>query len=479
MKSIKISVIIPTYNNGAKIINPINCIKKQIIPASVKVEFEIIIIDDASSVEKYEQVKEVVKAEENIKLIRCTKNGGPSIARNIGIKEATGEFISFLDSDDLWPENKIQLLLPIFEDTKIEVAGGKVKYMIKDGIDFNIIQEKYEDDQLRTTHVHLGALLVRKNIFDRGYLFDEELRFSEDIDWWNRIREDGINIMLLEETTLKYFIHGENMTFKKIRELNQSLLVVMHKAIKRRKIKKLTHKIPQIKDFRKQRNDVLISVIIPMYNGKNSIGRAIQSVKDQIYNNYEIILVDDGSTDNGANWVKNNFPEVNVIQQENKGVSAARNTGIKESNGDIIAFLDDDDVWLPEKLEKQLAELLKDPYCGWVTCNQKFFWEDNIQRPDFFKSETEKPHRSFVPSSLMIRKHIFISLNGFDESLKRAEDLDLIRRLREHNIKSKNVDEVLLEKWYDGNNLTLVADEGRKSLLQLLHKQIKKENGEN
>jgi len=473
MNSVLISVIIPTFNNGAKIIAPINCVKRQLQPENTKVTYEIIVIDDASEEKYFMEVEKVAATEESVKLIRCEKNGGPSVARNVGMKQAKGDFITFLDSDDLWPENKIKLLMPLFSDSNVEVAGGKVEFQIKEGIEFNL--DQWEDDQQRVTHVHLGALIVRQSIINRGYYFDENLRYSEDIDWWSRIREDNIGISIIEDTTLIYLIHGENMTFNNSHELKKSLLMVIHKSLKRRKEKGLDSKIPQIRDFRKNREDLLISVIVPLYNGLDLIGKAIQSIMNQTYKNIEIILVDDGSTDNGVDWVNINFPAVTVIQQRNKGISAARNAGVKISKGDIIAFLDHDDVWLPEKLEKQLTVLKEDPYCGWVTCNQQILWGENVERPKFYKSELDKPRRSLVPSSFLIRKHILLSMNGFNETLKMREDLDLIRKLRNHKIKESNIDEILLEKWYSGKNMTYNIEQAKADMFAVLRKQIKKD----
>ena len=470
MEPVLISVIIPTYNNGKDISNPLVSIDNQLQPEDCKVSFEIIIIDDGSSKEKFAEVQVLASKRKDVTLLRCDKNGGPSVARNTGLKIAKGELITFLDSDDLWPENKIQILMPLFNNSEFEVAGGKVKYVIADGVNSDI--ERWEDEEKRITHVHLGALLIRRAIFDRGYYFDEGLRYSEDVDWWLRIREDNINICIIEETTLLYQIHGENMTFNKnIHEFG--LLNVLNKSLKRRKEKNSNPQLAQIRDFRMKRKDLLISVIIPMYNGINSIERAIQSILNQTYKNIEIILVDDGSTDGGANLVKNIFPKVTVIQQKNKGVSAARNIGINESKGDLLAFLDHDDVWLPEKLEKQLTLLKGDPYLGWVTCNQQIYWEKNIERPNLLKSGHEKPHRSLVPSSFLIRKHILVSMNGFNESLKMGEDMDLIRKLRNSKIKESNVDEILLEKWYNGKNMTFNIEQAKADMFAVLRKQIK------
>lgn len=98
----------------------------------------------------------------------------------------------------------------------------------------------------------------------------------------------------------------------------------------------------------------LISVVIPTYNRAHYVCEAIDSVLAQTYKNIEIIAVDDGSTDNTKDIIQQYSSRIKYIYQNNAGPSAARNNGIKQSNGDLIAFLDSDDIWLAEKLERQV-----------------------------------------------------------------------------------------------------------------------------
>ena len=107
----------------------------------------------------------------------------------------------------------------------------------------------------------------------------------------------------------------------------------------------------------------LISVIIPMYNSEKTILNALESVRTQTYKgDFEIIVVDDGSVDDSSALVKDyiqKYPKLNIrlIHQENKGVSSARNTGLKNAKGEILTLLDSDDIWLPQKIERQLLYL--------------------------------------------------------------------------------------------------------------------------
>lgn len=101
----------------------------------------------------------------------------------------------------------------------------------------------------------------------------------------------------------------------------------------------------------------LVSTIIPTYNRENLVGEAIESVLDQSYRNVEVVVVDDGSTDGTVERLKQYDNRIKLIVQRNSGPAAARNRGIAASSGDFVAFLDSDDLWLPTKLEKQIAVL--------------------------------------------------------------------------------------------------------------------------
>jgi glycosyltransferase involved in cell wall biosynthesis len=466
-----ISIIIPTHNNGDELRRAILSVLAQDWLSTNRDSIEIIIVNDASEPKYLGQLNQLMIDFPECVLLHMENQSGPSAARNKGIKFAQGELISFLDADDEWPVNKLSLLVPYFESKNIEVAGGKIKYIVKEGLPY--INMHFEDKESRITHVHLGALLVRKCIFEEDLYFDESLTYSEDVDWWLRIREKNVGIIIVEATTLLYHVHGDNMSvYKSMQDLR--ILKVLHKSIKRRERNLVNQHIPKIRDFRIDQEDPLISIVIPLYNGKKLIKNTIESVLNQTYTNWELIIVDDGSNDNGAEFIETFYPKATIIRQKNAGVAAARNNGIKNCQGDLIAFLDQDDEWLPSKLREQWDLLRKDPYCAFITCNQRYFFNDGVLLPASFSQKIiEEEHRSFIPSALLIRKYALLHVNMFDELLDVSSDFDLIRRLRKANFKENNVDKLLLKKWFHENNVSLDVPVMVKELLGLLHKQIK------
>lgn len=186
----------------------------------------------------------------------------------------------------------------------------------------------------------------------------------------------------------------------------------------------------------------LVSVIIPVYNDSKRLGRAIDSVIMQTYQNWEIIVIDDGSSDKPENVVEKyakKYP-VKIFHQTNKGQGAARNLGCKKAKGERLAFLDSDDLWHPNKLEKQLKKMSKDQTQFSCTNAEIIFPESKTQT--FFENLTPNPNPEniyesliysnfIICSSVVVSKEIFTQAGGFNEKalFRRIEDLDLWLRI--------------------------------------------------
>jgi len=180
----------------------------------------------------------------------------------------------------------------------------------------------------------------------------------------------------------------------------------------------------------------LVSVIIPTFNREACLGRAVDSVLGQTFIDFELIVVDDGSTDDTTGLLDTYGDRLTRIRQDNRGVSAARNAGIRICRGSLIAFLDSDDVWRPGKLERQVAFFHAHPRA--VACQTEEIWIRNGKRVN-----PKKRHRKFSgmifektlplclvsPSAVMIRRSLFDEVGLFDETLPACEDYDLWLRI--------------------------------------------------
>lgn len=179
-----------------------------------------------------------------------------------------------------------------------------------------------------------------------------------------------------------------------------------------------------------------ISIVIPTFNRCELLKRALESVYKQSYTHFETIVVDDGSTDETEQIVALFFPQVRYFKQPNNGVSSARNKGVQEAKGDWIAFLDSDDEWLPEKLEKQIDLLKLMP--DYKICHTEELWIRNGVRVNQMNKHKKKggwifpqclPLCAMSPSSILIHHSVFEVLGNFDESLPACEDYDMWLRI--------------------------------------------------
>lgn len=177
----------------------------------------------------------------------------------------------------------------------------------------------------------------------------------------------------------------------------------------------------------------LVSVIIPVYNGASYLVAAIESVLAQAYAPLQIIVVDDGSTDNSA-ALAGAFPTVQLLTQPNHGVANARNAGLAAAQGALIAFLDQDDLWLPGKLHAQVARLIAEPQLGYTRTHQRLLIEDGVDPSSWIGPALAVDHPSAIPSSWMVRAEIFAWLGGFDSQYIAASDGDWLFRAKDAGI---------------------------------------------
>lgn len=180
----------------------------------------------------------------------------------------------------------------------------------------------------------------------------------------------------------------------------------------------------------------LISVVIPVYNRSDMILRALDSVHAQTYRNYELIVVNDGSTDATERVLRELASDIILINTENRGVSAARNIGIENAKGEWIAFLDSDDLWMEDKLQKQIYYIEENPKI-------RIFQSDEVWIRNSKRHNPKKKHQKiggdiFIPSlslclvspsAVIIHKDIFSDYGLFDENMPVCEDYDLWLRI--------------------------------------------------
>lgn len=204
----------------------------------------------------------------------------------------------------------------------------------------------------------------------------------------------------------------------------------------------------------------LVSVVVATDRGGPFLAEALSSVIAQTYPSVEIVLVDDGSTvPTGLREITDRFPEVQVLRQDNAGVSVARNFGVSRTHGSLLVFLDDDDRWHPERLARQVEALRRNPeavlsYCGMRTIDAaggELVPADQHQVRDVH--DVLRRRTGIILPNVMVRRQTFQRVGGFHPSFRRAQDLDLVLKVALEG-DFIFVDETLVDYRYHGGNNT-------------------------
>ncbi len=240
------------------------------------------------------------------------------------------------------------------------------------------------------------------------------------------------------------------------------------------------------------KQESLITVIIPVFNGEKYIKRAIQSVFNQTLDDFECLIIDDGSTDNTAEIIKHCGRDIQYIYQKNSGVAVARNTGISLAKGKFIAFLDADDIWVPSKLENQLKLFKKNPDLTLVYTKFKVTHSslnEFVSKPLVYDEKQTVIYNEFNTlfknsglgtPTVMIKRERCVDVGGFDERLITAEDQDFYFRACWGKSYAK-IEQVLVyvERRYDSLSTQLRSYQDNLEVIELLinrHPEFKIQN---
>jgi glycosyltransferase involved in cell wall biosynthesis len=195
-----------------------------------------------------------------------------------------------------------------------------------------------------------------------------------------------------------------------------------------------------------------VTIVVASYNGERFLREALESAFAQDYDSFEVVLVDDGSED-GTAEIATSFP-LRYVWQDNAGLPAARNAGLARAQGELIAFLDDDDVLPPDKLRMQADYLDRHPDIGCVLGRQEWIIEDGVEPPTLRRDPLYGELGGIQMVSAMMRKRVIDDVGGFDPTYRYAEDRDLFVRLREHGVEIAVLPDLVLRKRLHGSNMT-------------------------
>lgn len=218
-----------------------------------------------------------------------------------------------------------------------------------------------------------------------------------------------------------------------------------------------------------------ISVIIPCYNAAPYVREAIDSVLGQTYKCHEIIVIDDGSTDDSAAIVANYGTAVTLVQQANQGIAATRNQGLKLAQGNLLAFLDADDYWPADSVEARLTELRATPGLDGV-----FGLIDAFISPDLSSVQqqaiTEMPavQAGRLAGSLLVKRQVFEKVGNFNADLQVGETMDWLARTQEQGIRFGQVSDIVLRRRIHTTNTVRKTQRLQADYLQVLRAAIER-----
>ncbi|GAY14028.1 glycosyltransferase family A protein [Mycobacterium sp. shizuoka-1] len=196
-----------------------------------------------------------------------------------------------------------------------------------------------------------------------------------------------------------------------------------------------------------------IGVVLPVFNGAPYLSEALDSIAAQTLQPSDVVAVDDGSTDRSPQILREHG--IRVLHTDRVGQALARDHGIKAVDGEVLAFLDQDDRWCPDKLTHQLAVLEAQPHIDFVGSLCTTFLQPGTQRPPWWKPDWDDgaPEPSLAPGATLYRRNAFASIGGFHTpGIQISEDVAWTARAHDAGLRSTLVDQVLLERRIHGDN---------------------------
>ena len=225
----------------------------------------------------------------------------------------------------------------------------------------------------------------------------------------------------------------------------------------------------------------LVSIIMPVYNGEKYVNQSLESLFKDVYRPIEVIAVDDGSSDNTAHII-GQYENVRYVYQVKEGVASARNKGIAVSRGAIIAFLDCDDIWQPDRLTATVSYFQQHPEIGYVLGKQMMFVEPGCDVPPWVKPEWLKEPQDASNTGVLVARRVTFDRVGLFNMDIGGEDTEWLVRASEAGVPMARLSEVVLHRRIHGENLSIQMLKMRKTnLMKIARESIlrRQERGKN
>lgn len=465
----KVTIVIPVYNGS-------NFMKVAIDSAIAQTydNKEILVINDGST-DNGETEKIALSYGNKIRYIK-KENGGVATALNLAIKEMKGDYLSWLSHDDIYKPYKIEKQIETIKklEDKTTILFSNVELIDEKGEIFcttNYSNLMTHEELCQGIYpvikgtVNGCSMLISKECFDKVGLFNENLKTSNDYEMWLRLFKE-FKSYLIEEPLIQYRIHKNQDTTKSpytLKEANKLWVdIINNLTVKEIEgwsfepfnvymdlyfqmyYSKYNEAYPVAYKKAKEiydKSTPKVSIIMPCYNSEKYIEKAIQSVLDQTYRNFELIIIDDDSTDKTweiiEQYAKKDFRVICTKKDENeKGISKSMNKGIEMARGKYITRMDSDDIIIPEKIFRQVQFLDKNEEYGVCSVNIAMMdnlgniYNENVYPEQKVPSEWTFLWTNPVPNApCMYRTNIIKDNNITFSNLRTAEDYDFLEKL--------------------------------------------------
>jgi len=419
-----ISIVTATYNRTKEIENLYNSIKKQ-----THKDWEWIIVDDYSDIKNYHFVKSITLRDPRVKLLRNFNNRKQEYSRNRAIKIAKGDIITNIDSDDDIPINRLEIINDSFEREKgCDVLYGGWTLVRGDKKTYFSPNPYNPEDFFMANRINNNASAWKRSC---NLFYDEDYPYGcGDYSLWMCAIARGLRFMTADINLVFWKNNPGCHSIDKKYEME-------HEAI----------------ELRKFWSKPKISIIMPTYNRTTYLKEAIKSVMKQTFTNWELLVVDDGSKEKDVEDIKfiiDGFKDARIkyFRKENGGLSSALNYGLDRSNGDYIALLDDDDIWMcyhlkmlyktiisvNKKLKKEakpIGAIYGQCAVGEIRADENTIevHNDGVCRPFVKRRDLIKANYLTTCSVLFDKKIVYRKGLYFDESLNTHMDWDFWIRL--------------------------------------------------
>ncbi len=429
----RISAVMSVYNGAAHLEEAVTSILQQTCA-----DFEFIIVNDASTDATGEILQKLDDC--RVRVITNPSNLGLTRSLNIGLEAARGEYIARMDADDLSLPHRLERQLEFLEKNPAYALVGSSYYQIDEqGRLRSLIEVLTTDADLRVglrqqNWFGHGSVMLRREAVGQVGGYDEEFAYAQDYDLWLRISEQ-FKLANLAEPLYCWRASASCLSHRKSREQEYFAGLARQKAEERE-----ARPEGEVEEITTSEGP-LVSVIVPTYNRPDMLMATLESVLNQTYQPLEIIVVNDGGleVENLAGWLNRQGNITYVKHDRNRGLAAARNTGIKLARGKYLAYLDDDDLFYPEHLETLVTALEGSGYrVAYTDAHRAHQVQEHgryatVERDLPFSHDFHRDSllvaNQFPVLCLMHQKACLEEAGAFDESLTTHEDWDLWIRM--------------------------------------------------